>query len=259
MEFSPTNTEEFELENDLRAAIEATSDAFWESTQEERYKYREYDEEEDQEDRDEFTARELAFACKVLGGVSTMLERHDGNVTVLFDVDETIGKLKTKPDDTYHTVTRPALAPVTQAIAETSEGRVSYGLLSSRGQSYLDTEAQERAYTTPLGEAFDPRFAVSSRDGKIVDATNACQLKRWGDTAMQLEAIPHIVDPGITTDTDIWWNWFDEKLVVLNQLHQEHPDRAFVLVDDLDFVKSIDPNHPQVHGVHINVDARFYC
>lgn len=259
MEFLPPTAEEFELEDDLQVAIEAASHTFWESTQAERYKYREYDEVEDQEDRAEFTARELAFASKVLGGVSTMLERHDGAVTVLFDVDETIGKLKTKPDDTYHTVTRPALTPVAQAIAEVSDNRVSYGLLSSRGQSYLDTEAQERAYTAALGEAFDPRFVVSSRDGEIVTSTEAHDLKNWGDTAMQLETIPHIVNPAITPDTEIFWNWFDEKLVVLDQLHQEHPDNAFVMVDDLEFVKSVDPDHPKVHGVHINIDARFYC
>ncbi len=259
MEFLPSNAEEFELEDDLQAAIEAASHAFWEAGMAERYKYREYDETEDLEDRAEFTARELAFARKVLGGVSTMLERHSGAVTVLFDVDETIGKLKTKPDETYHTVTRPALAPVAQAIAEASDDRVSYGLLSSRGQSYLDTEAQERTYTAPLGDAFDSQFVVSSRDGEIVADTQAQDLKQWGDVDMQLEAVPHIIDPEFTPGPEMHWNWFDEKLVVLDKLHQDNPDRAFVLVDDLQFVSSIDPNHQQVHGVHINVDARFYC
>ena len=259
MEFLPPNAEEFELETDLQTAIEAASHAFWEAGMAERYKYREYDEEEDFEDRAEFTARELAFASKVLGGVSTMLERHDGAITVLFDVDETIGKLKAKPDDTHHTVTRPALAPVAQAIAETAGERVRYGLLSSRGQSYLDAEAQKRAYTAALGEAFDPQFVVSSRDGKTVANTRARDLKNWGDTHMQLEAISHIVDPAISPDTEIHWNWFDEKLVVLNQLHQDHPDQGFVMVDDLEFVKAIDPDHPQVYGVHLDVDARFYC
>lgn len=212
-----------------------------------------------EEDRAEFIDREKAFADKVLGGVAMTAARHNGAVVVLFDVDETIGKLRfDRNGENPTTVARPAFAPVVENLAQTYGGRVEAALHTSRAQSHIDEEQQNPTYTTAMQPLLNPEFGISSRDGRLVQDPGLQTVLQYGTYDDKRNIVRDIIDPQrVPPEEEPYWNWIDAKLVDGQQLVNEYPDRAFVLVDDHQFTTAIRADHPRIHGVHIDDSAYF--
>lgn len=238
-------------------------DLLWEQIGKEETQY--YDSEEIDAKRVKMLEREKTFVSKVTEVTLELSKEHEGTITLLFDVDETIAKNLLFSDPPM-TVVRPAFEAVIKNLDKLLPGRIEVGLLTSRGQSHLDEERTTPSYLTGVQKYVNPIFLVSSRDGNIVTKNEDMQVLDYGnsDDKKRLPFVETIIKPEIKQaiqehgEYTKEWHWFDKKLAVLAILVQQHPERAFVFVDDMAFAESIVETGDRVRGIRVYEDAGFF-
>lgn len=258
------------LDGQLRDDLNAAFDSFWENIPPELYERR------DEEDREERLQSEHAFVGKVLDATASLADSHDGPVTILFDLDETVVKKPICRDENAVFV-RPGFGIVMNALNERYGDRVDFGILTTRGESHLQSEL---AQPETLPEIFahsriNPDFVISSRAERprssIYDAAGMEDVVTYahlGEESLALASIRKIVRPEIAAAVDEGraldmydlvprGDWYDSKLAIVAHLADTNPDRGFVYVDDMGFPASIDNDQPRVRGVHLGYDAMF--
>lgn len=215
--------------------------------------------EEHAEDTELFVERELAFTRNVLGGLAAMAARREGSLVLLFDVDDSIAKNRFDRDgNPKDTVIRPSFPLLMQTISQQYPDRVEVGLLTSRAQSHVDAEMASPTYLDSAQSLLNPEFGISSRDGTAVSSEEATMLTQWSTFEDRYAAVESLLDPAkVSAEQEPYWDWFDAKLLALDALAKQYPDRGFMVVDDYQFTTAIDPNHPQVHGVRVGEESFF--
>lgn len=121
-------------------------------------------------DLDKQTAleHEAAFVDKVYSAVSQLAETHEGPITALFDVNETIARNTFGRDGSMTTFVRPGFGVLVRALNQTFGERIDFGLLTSRAQSHLEEELTSPSYTQAIVGKINPDFVISSRDGNLL-------------------------------------------------------------------------------------------
>jgi hypothetical protein len=161
---------------------------------------------------------------------------------------------------------RPAFEAVINNLDKLLPGRIEVGLLTSRGQGHLDEEKTTPTYLSEVQKYVNPDFLVSSRDGAIVSTSEDMYVLDYGnsDDKERLPFVDKIIKPEIKQiiqeqgEYTKEWHWFDKKLAVLAILAEQHPERAFVFVDDMAFADSILETGDRVRGVRVYEDAGFF-
>lgn len=218
-----------------------------------------------QEKRNELIANEKQFADTVLGA----LKQHDDKTSplvLLFDIDETI--VKKLLNEAGTDVMRPAAAPLMNYLKKKYGARLHLGLLSSRGQHYVDAIGASEALTDVDGMSLlDPDYIQSSRDGLMVDGLGYTSEDRVLDDllpylAPEIRALcenvdrnhPHALGNALAKRYPIG-GLGDPKLRILAEMARHQPDTTYMLVDDLPIVKVL--NNNRVHGVSLYGSGRF--
>ncbi len=264
------------LSPELRSEIEVAFDKYWSDAAAGKDEYWGADDLE--EERKKALERELGFARKVTSAATEMANRHSGPVVLLFDVDETIARNEyTSGSDDFITYVRPAFAP-TLAVLRTELGdRLEVGLLTSRGESHLDEQLENPTYLTDAMDIVNPEFVLSSQtDSRVfkqtIQDTDGDTYEDWDHDLKRLdhrerealaycedilkpEIVQEVTDEGYSDTNPDWWNI---KLAILQKVAANHPERAFVFVEDLWCADSVRDDHPQVMGVHVDEDAGFF-
>ncbi len=256
---SPNTSLDPEIEHKMLAGF----DALWDVIGKEESQYN--SPEEVEEMRAKMLEREKGFVAKVTEATIDLAKQHEGKVTLLFDVDETIAKNVLFSDPPV-TVVRPAFEAVINNLDKLLPGRIEVGLLTSRGQVHLDEEKNSPTYLAGVQKYVNPDFLVSSRDGTIVSTNEDMRVLDYGNTDdnERLLFVETIVKPEISQairehgEYSKEWHWFDKKLAVLAILAEQHSDRAFVFVDDMAFADSILDTGDRVRGVRVYEDAGFF-
>lgn len=195
---------------------------------------------------EEVHQREEQFALKVVFAGAIMAARNPGIVTLLSDVDQTI------TEDEEATIIRPAFPFALNALHKVLGDRLECGLLTT-----LPRESHpERLpmYFKGVTAKVNPEFAISSRAAESADPGIQEALDRQDFTTVE-----EIVDPEIikgTKEGTIKDFWFRSKLVVLQRLVLEHPERSFILVDDLIWAGVIKEDHPRAMGVWVGEEMQ---
>lgn len=267
---------------DLYAALVEDCEAFWATRPPHYTRY------EQEGDKEAFIAREVAFVERVYDATVELAETHEGPITLLLDVDETFARNEYggKDGSEITTYVRPGLATLFKKLDNKLGDRYDVGLLTSRGHSHLEDELETDAhgYMGHVRERLNLNFVISSRDGSPIYEAETLQEApdglSYGYYELALEAIKSIVRPEVAeaalaeqnrfkkTDDETDYediisslvprgHWYDPKLAILAYLAEQHPDRAFVFVDDLPFPVAVDNTHPQVRGVSLYDGATF--
>ncbi len=180
------------------------------------------------------------FALKVIVGSAIMVRRNSGILTILSDVDQAIS------EDGGETI-RPAFEYALHIVGETLQDRVEFGILSTHLRE--GTLKRLPFYFKNLLRWVNSDFALSSHISSQ-EVTNLRQAAKKGD----FTTVEDIVDPRIiqgTKEGRLKDFWLDPKLPILQELARNHPDRAFMLIDDLILAGVISEKHRQVMGIWV--------
>jgi hypothetical protein len=225
--------------------------------------------------------REVMYCDNVYGTVLEVAKLHDGPITVLEDVDQTMVETKhVKRVDRFtnkavyviESVVRPGVSAVTTKIMNNRKlrNRVGRGVLTARpAQEWEGADRAQRApYITAFSGLGEEAFYISTGD-KHRHNKEMRDLQRNGTVEQKLDAIKAVIDPDIAekiradaekirsdeiSAKDLAYtegDWFDVRMVELAELLEDerYKDHAFVYVDDLPFAKVIRKDNKRLRGV----------
>ena len=220
--------------------------------------------------------RERQFFISVYGGVMSAATQHDGMVTALFDVDNTIIEvdgfaasatkdvLEGKPNIENLSIPRPAFALVVKALKQDLGDRFEVGLLTTHSQEALNKELDKPSYLKEVRDIVNPTFVISSKDLGIDDPAFERLDKAHNDNDLSVmrKSVEAIADPYLLSDTGAaevpLGKWYDLKLPIIDAYSTAHPERTFVLIDDLPSAAAIDPSNSRVLGVWVGPQVHDY-
>ena len=155
--------------------------------------------------------REEQFVKSVSGAVlEAMNQMPDATeYIVLFDLDETLAR-RSLADMTRHLV-RPAIVPLIAAL-QGMDTRITFGLLTSRSQGYLEEELRDPNELKSLTPYLQPERVLSSREVRIREFTSKYLGDELGGGIAGGEA---------------------QKIAVCEELLKESDSLSVILVDDL--------------------------
>ena len=202
---------------------------------------------------DEILTREKAFFTKIFVAALNMADAQSGPVNLLFDVDYTIAHHDAR-------LARPAFGLVVRELDNILGDRLQVGLLTTRSNKgeegmTLDSELHHPTYTAGLTHKLNPDLLISSLDLERSDRS-IYDLVHGTDTAAKLAAVKDVLDPRAVKavrqgQIDVN-DFFDTKLIVLQELSETHPDQAFVVIDDLPLASAVRHDSSSVKGVRVN-------
>lgn len=205
--------------------------------------------------------REIRFINAVAGAVLKVDEREPYVIkTLLHDMDETVGNKRFGCEERF---IRPGYGIVANALHQELGDWFETAALTTVGQDNLAAEitpALQKA--TP---AVNPGMMISSKDSKYALSPAVTTVDSLDGPARHRErynALRHLLDTGIVKESrpDRPTDWYDKKLAILSTLLEtnEARFRTFVYADDLPSARVIDPNHSQLHGLHVSRKMRFH-
>lgn len=257
---------------DFDEPLRQVFDVFWDDLPD-KFKNPQYMEAQDYKNR--LFDREVVFINMVYSAVSQLADRWDGPITVLYDLDETLvaSKWTEEAGEKIRTqYVRPGFTTLTQILEERFGGRISSGILTSRGQEYLDGEMGTDEQLKVIQERISSDFMFSSSNGGLMtnnEEFNEIPIMQEDDESdLALNAVKNILNPEVADairadDHDKIieivrsGRWYDPKLAIAQYVAKMNPKRGFVIVDDFPFPNSIDKNHPRLQGVSVR-DAIFH-
>jgi hypothetical protein len=235
----PTQPPSFDPEV-FAADLATRFDAFWAHEAEVNWRI---DEATPQDKEREFE-REVKFGTVIAAGALALAAAHDGPITVLFDIDDTLACV-TYDDGEPRTSLRPSFPLIATELKRLIGDRLNIGLLTSRMQSHLDEERSKPTTLKGVIDAVNPELIVSSReDGEYasrIDEFTDEQRTKVGETMLWgVEGYKQ----GLSTDI-IRKGW------TLHLLTEIYSDNAFLVVDDHQWVNDINPDNSRVAGIHV--------
>lgn len=184
--------------------------------------------------------RERSFFSKIFVAVTEMAERTQGPVTLLCDLDETLVRTNiglTAEEE----IVRPAFDLVVRELGTTLSGGLEVGILTSRKFGDLDGDALKGLLTAPIenteaADVLNPDFVISSGYSERFDPN--VQMIMGADAGTKIAAAQHVLDPRAVEAVlsgRLGINFYSSKLILLDRLSMQYPERVFVVVDDLPY------------------------
>lgn len=215
------------------------------------------------EERAAALEREKSLYTKINAGIEGLAREHSGPITILSDVDEAMAEMIPAKLATYN-VLKPGFLLAIQAQKSKPWGnRLDVGLITSHKESRLDRELENPTYLKELNPE-KMLFVLSSKDLARDDAEFARIDKLQNDQeGLQVEknmqevlnSVRGIVDPSVIEATALGIiplnSWFHIKLAIIDRLAQDHPERAFLTIDDLPCADVVGANNTRVRGVWV--------
>ncbi len=189
---------------------------------------------------EEVIYREKQFALNVAYAGLLMSERHSGIVTLLADVDQTF------TENSGITI-RPAFPFALNILYKELGNRLEVGLLTTNRQEGINDNLP--IYFKGVDARVNSDFVISSREMEEADP----RLQQAVDND-NYAIVRDIVEPQVIEDTqagELSDIWFGTKLIILQELARQHPERSFVFVDDLIWADVIQDMHRQVRGLWV--------
>lgn len=209
--------------------------------------------------------REVMFCSEVYGAVEAVAASHDGPITLLFDVDQTMVEQKEERRDGKRVVVdvvRPGVSAVSEKILRNRalRDRVGEGVITSRPAD--DWNGPNRAaYVKAFSGLGEEEFYISTGDMQRNDERMK-YLSRRSTTEEKLEAVRDILDPKVVEKAASGElgpsEWFDIRMVQLSEMlkDERYADHAFVYVDDLPFAKALRKDNPRLKGVCVSEEVQ---
>ncbi|HWP61163.1 MAG TPA: hypothetical protein VN495_01020 [Candidatus Paceibacterota bacterium] len=207
---------------------------------------RRYEENEQGARIEKLQNNEKVFFTKVVAGVEEARQQHE-QVTVLFDVDETLAKHVYKSDNTSRTFLRPSAVPLMEFLKNTYQSNL--GLFTSRGG--LEKQLENAELLAALKPYMDTSLLFSTRDYPLFGSDSI----EFGKNLLRDFGGEHgIVDdalvdpdpfnrPGAMGDID--------KLQCLKLIREKLPEGAVVIVDDMVYPEILSRKNG-LYGVSLN-------
>ncbi len=178
---------------------------------------------------------EERFVKDVSGAVLAAMElRPDASeYLVLFDLDETLARRSLSGSGAH--VIRPSAVPVI-AVLQGLDSRIKFGLLTSRGQKYLDEELSNPNELASLTPYLDPSKVFSSRQVSVYEMTS--------------KYLPDEENFGFAKGVL-------QKVKICEELLGESEGRSIILVDDFEEFKNVRPDE-RFRTLHLGADSGFW-
>ncbi len=194
------------------------------------------------ETRQMLLERDLRFADQVIGAVAGLAARHEGPITLLFDVDGTLVVPRRGEFGGDRDVIRPSATIIFDELRARYGERLNIGLLTVRGQNILYEQLEERGgLLEPLARYMTPMFVISA------------------NTDGDFDSFLNVVPPSLAPE-DLFEFLTARKPQIIDLLLGAHPEeRAFVVVDDHPWVTRPDPGNPRLVAVYASPEeSAFY-
>ncbi len=208
-----------------------------------------YQEQKRQEDLTKKLQKEKEFVKLLLPKLKELLAQPK-KVLMLVDIDETIGG-KYSDTQRFNTIIRPAFLAVLNKLQPAREvGKLEVGLLTTRGE--LQKQLDDPAGLQKIKSHLHPSHLYSTSDYHPEGRTNIA-LRRISERENS------VLRPGLTNEN---YNDFSNdgaviKLKALENILEQNPDTAILVVDDHNFVKYLNQNS-NLHGLHIDETVTFW-
>jgi|GEM_PF-6576884 len=227
----------------LATEIATAFDAFWAAEVPLNYHL----ENADEATKQRYLDGEMRFVEQVLETTLNLAASNNGPVTVLFDLDETIA-LNKDYDATPRHLVRPSFPVLAEELKRRLGSDVDIGILTGRGQSHLNEEMANPQVLTDILSAVNPDMVHSVREDGILASAIA---EVTSSEASQYDTL----DWQCVERYDVYTV---RKALMLHKLTEMYPDRAFVCVDDHQWVTRLNPDNPRVRGVHATGETMFF-
>ena len=205
-------------------------------------------------------AAERAFVRHVWSVIAPLAANAQGQVVVLFDVDQTLGSRKGR-DGESATLIRPAAVPLMERLRDAG---VLMGILTTRGISDLQAGLEDALHLKGVAPYLDPRHLTATEMPE--QAPTAATTSSDTVPEEQLARFRHLLLPAYA-DLAAFRAWRDErgrplpvkdldKLLQLAAIVERHPEDVFVVVDDRDYAGLLAGPEARLVGVHLPEDER---
>ncbi len=194
--------------------------------------------------------REKSFFTKIFVAATDMADSQEGPVTLMFDLDLNLIKNGT---------VRPSFGLLVKELGNILEDRLEIGILTSRGAD-VDNDTLKSLLVAPIAnvpgvaERINPDFVLSSRNlDRKEGPESETDLLEGDDNEAKIEAAKDILNPavieGIRQGKIDSKTFYDSKLIILQRLIPRHPNRGFIVSDDIPYVSFIRDDRGLLKGI----------
>jgi len=232
-----------------------------------------YTPQEIEEKRRDAALREQTFVKELLSEVQdARKENPEGDMLILFDIDDTIGRPKENRETGKidGTILRPSILELLRHIRE-QYPNTRFGIISTRG--LLQEQLQDEKWLAPLKEFVDPNEVHSTKEWgeklfrDFAEEENiekqkelSRRLKSWergpGSSphkiADYLRQHPEVEEAKIPEELSRWYPGDYLKMEIIKTKREANQDTTLIAVDDFEYPKFLK------HGVCVYPDAMFY-
>lgn len=191
-----------------------------------------------EEKLDEMMAREEIFATSILSRVEQVLEERGSDSVLLLDIDDTIGMTRPSEEDPFALLLRPSLVPVLERVRSFG---LKIGFISNRTKEDMELQLRDAGYLDSLRKYIAPEHIYSTREESrelsyhSVDELDSELKKVFGGEDGVIDDNVLGRDGKYPTATGDF-----EKLFFLKNMRDTIGEKAFIVVDDLDYPKFLD-------------------
>lgn len=174
--------------------------------------------------------KEHTYFNRFVTGVRNMAELNPYKmVTLLIDVDDNIGIVKSDDDGDIRVLVRPAFLLAMQVLQEELPGRLQLGLLTTKPQKSLENDSVNQSYLRGVDpNIINSDYFISSREAELnngwLDELSTHEVDWNNPEDAVLVAVNGVIDRKQAQKTGVSEKglpvWYDPKLVILNQLVQ---------------------------------------
>ncbi len=217
-----------------------------------------------------FRSREQRFIEKIWEQIENLVKVGQKNIAVLFDIDETIGRAHYDSNNNVSTILRPAVQPLFDELNIWEKEGVStdLGILSTRGPEQLRRQLSEEHHLQSVASLLSSELIFGTKELADLDEEAYFMADRLSN-GMEQEAVwlefqercgtflnaamlDEYVRPGDQSNRE--WRRSNllssadfHKLLFIDVIMKKYPDKAFLVVDDINYPKYLD--HPRLKGV----------
>ena len=187
--------------------------------------------------------KEIRMADAVIQKVLLLAKEHYGQISILFELDTLVTEINDREGAT-RTLTRPFLPAMLAELERLYGDTVNVGVLTSRTQAEIDEEAVNPRLLKEVFDNVAPEFMISAaRDSKYNDdiehvyaeeKIGISQTVNWGAEAYR---------PEYDADSN-------RRAHLLYALTRLYPEKAFVIVDNRQWVNDLNPINRRVASVY---------
>lgn len=228
---------------------------------------------ERQEEIEVLVGREREFVIRLWDELVKFCTNNPNTINLLLDIDETLGRFK--PDETGndgHTVLRPAVVRLLNRLAQEYDEKLRMGFITTRGEDRLGSQLDDPRHLQPIRHVINRSILFSTQD--LTKKINVDNDEDWAfyeatrdgaQVATTAEYCQNIIDPErLAKEAEdeyrgLFRNTGDKlKTSLLARLVREHPDQAYMAVDDFPYPSILKKDDPRIRGVWLDQEAAFY-